>query len=384
MEKKIKFSVITPVYNVQNYLPECLGSIIGQTMRDIEIICVDNGSTDKSLSILKQYAKKDKRIKVLEIGKADAGTARNAGLDVAVGEYLYFIDSDDYCEKDLLEKAYEVITREKSDVLVFRADRFDSATGKRKEMWYSLVEADLPKERPFRPEAMRGHLFNSFQNWPWNKVFRRSFIEEKKIRFQEVVRANDVLFVYLALAQAEKISVLDEVLIHYRVGNKNSLQSTNHLAPVAFWDAYRETKKALQRIGLYEKYEKSYLNETMKGILYNYNAVKTNEAKEYIFALIRYGSEIEFGFLKHGRNYYDDKEAYSEYCEIMKTEHLSDLEADRLKEKYKHVLKENSELKETNCQLDKGIKEIRASRAYKVGMAVTDVPRKIKSLINHD
>ena len=298
-----------------------------------------------------------------------------------MGEYLYFIDSDDYCERSLLEKTYNKITQEKSDILVFRADRFDSTTGEKEEMWYSLVDANLPKERPFKPVAMKDYLFNSFQNWPWNKVFRREFIEEKKIKFQEVVRANDVLFVYLALAQAERISVLDEVLIHYRVGNKNSLQSTNHLAPVAFWDAYRETKKALLRVGVYEKYEKSYLNETMKGILYNYNSVKTNDAKEYIFALMRYGSEIEFGFLKHGRGYYDDTETYDNFCKIMKIDHLSDLEAEKLKQKCKHVLEESRELKEKNKQLEDGIEEIRNSRAYKMGMAVTSVPRKIKSVI---
>ena len=108
MTNSIKFSVIIPVYNVQDYLSECLDSIVGQTLKDIEIICVDNGSVDKSLEILKKYAKRDKRIKILEIGRSNAGAARNAGLAMANGEFLYFIDSDDYCETDLLEKCYIV------------------------------------------------------------------------------------------------------------------------------------------------------------------------------------------------------------------------------------------------------------------------------------
>lgn len=381
MTNLIKFSVIIPVYNVQDYLSECLDSIVGQTLTDIEIICVDNGSMDESLEILKKYAKRDKRIKILEIGRSNAGAARNAGLAVANGEFLYFIDSDDYCETDLLEKCYKKITEDKADVLVFRASMFDTTTKKHEILSYSLVDNNLPTKIPFKPAEMKNHLFNSFQNWPWNKVFRHEFIKEKNISFQEVVRANDVMFVYLALAQAKKITILDDVLIHYRVGNKNSLQATNHLTPVAFWDAYRKTKEMLTKVGVYDVFERTYLNETMKGILYNYHSVKTKEAKEYIYALIRYGAEIEFSFMKHDKKYYEDKNAYDEFREIVESSRLSDLEVQALQKEYEILKLKNKELEKTKAQLENGIKEIRESGAYKAGMAITSVPRKIKSLI---
>jgi glycosyltransferase involved in cell wall biosynthesis len=381
MTNPIKFSVIIPVYNVKDYLSECLDSIVGQTLTDIEIICVDNGSMDESLEILKKYAKRDKRIKILEIGRSNAGAARNAGLAVANGEFLYFIDSDDYCETDLLEKCYKKITEDKADVLVFRASMFDTTTKKHEILSYSLVDNNLPTKIPFKPAEMKNHLFNSFQNWPWDKVFRHEFIKEKNISFQEVVRANDVMFVYLALAQAKKITILDDVLIHYRVGNKNSLQATNHLAPVAFWDAYRKTKEMLTKVGVYDVFERTYLNETMKGILYNYHSVKTKEAKEYIYALIRYGAEIEFSFMKHDKKYYEDKNAYDEFREIVESSRLSDLEVQALQKEYEILKLKNKELEKTKAQLENGIKEIRESGAYKAGMAITSVPRKIKSLI---
>ena len=103
----VKVSVILPVYNASDYLHQCMDSIVGQTLKDIEIICVDDGSTDNSLDILKEYEQKDKRVKVIQQKNAGAGAARNNGLSIATGEYLSFLDSDDFFEPDMLEKAYE-------------------------------------------------------------------------------------------------------------------------------------------------------------------------------------------------------------------------------------------------------------------------------------
>ena len=104
-----KVSVIIPIYNVETYLPQCLDSIINQTLKEIEIICVDDGSTDKSLDILKEYAKKDKRVAIITQKNLHAGVARNAGLSQAKGEYISFLDSDDFCEPEMFEKMYQVI-----------------------------------------------------------------------------------------------------------------------------------------------------------------------------------------------------------------------------------------------------------------------------------
>ena len=111
----VKVSVILPVYNASDYLHQCMDSIVGQTLKDIEIICVDDGSTDNSLDILKEYEQKDKRVKVIQQKNAGAGAARNNGLSIATGEYLSFLDSDDFFEPDMLEKAYE-----KAKVLMHR------------------------------------------------------------------------------------------------------------------------------------------------------------------------------------------------------------------------------------------------------------------------
>ena len=111
----VKVSVIIPVYNVEPYLKQCMDSVVGQTLKDIEIICVDDGSTDGSLDILKEYATEDSRIQIIEQKNAGAGAARNNGMRHATGKYLSFLDSDDFFEPRMLEKAYDLAEKDQAD-----------------------------------------------------------------------------------------------------------------------------------------------------------------------------------------------------------------------------------------------------------------------------
>ena len=121
-----KVSVIIPVYNVEQYLHECLDSVINQTLKEIEIICVDDGSTDSSLEILKEYAAKDNRITVIAQENLHAGVARNAGLTVAKGEYVHFLDSDDWVDLDTYEKLYNIIKKQNVNLIKFKSYTYDS------------------------------------------------------------------------------------------------------------------------------------------------------------------------------------------------------------------------------------------------------------------
>ena len=116
-----KISVIIPVYNVEEYLCQCLESVIKQTLREIEIICIDDGSTDNSLKILQEYAQKDRRITVLKQENLHAGVARNAGLAVAKGEYIHFLDSDDWIDEETYAKLYDLITTTQADFVKFKS-----------------------------------------------------------------------------------------------------------------------------------------------------------------------------------------------------------------------------------------------------------------------
>ena len=124
----VKVSVILPVYNVEKYLKECLDSILNQTLQEIEVICVDDGSTDRSLEILREYEKKDKRVIVLTQENKGAGAARNKGLAIAKGEYLSFLDSDDFFASGMLEEAYRRCVEKKAQICVYQVLRYNEKT----------------------------------------------------------------------------------------------------------------------------------------------------------------------------------------------------------------------------------------------------------------
>lgn len=316
MKDSIKVSVIVPVYNSQDYIEQCVNSLVNQTLREIEIICVDDGSTDRSLSILNRFAADDPRIIVKKQCHKDAGTARNLGLGIARGKYLAFLDADDYFEPEALATSFQVMETELSDVLVYGGREFHHVTGESMEMTWGLRLQYCPGHFPFSPSEMANYIFNSFQNWPWNKMFRHSFVREKRLKFQEIERTNDMLFVTLALALANRISVVNQIFVNHRIGTGSSLQQTNDKTPLAFWDAFKETKKGLEEAGVYQKYEQSYLNAVLGLTFYNLRSVKHTEAYRDILALLKYRAEDEFGFMKRPVSDYYYLNELAEYCRL--------------------------------------------------------------------
>lgn len=123
--KKPKISVVIPVYNVENYLRQCLDSVINQTLDDIEIICVNDGSTDSSPDILEEYSRKDSRIRIISQENMGLSGARNTGMKYIKGEYVYFLDSDDYIELDALNQMYNISKNNSLDMLMFKTCSFE-------------------------------------------------------------------------------------------------------------------------------------------------------------------------------------------------------------------------------------------------------------------
>ena len=207
-----KVSVIMPVYNVENYLRQCLDSVINQTLRDIEIICIDDQSTDGSLGILKDYAAIDPRIRIITQKNAGAGAARNTGLKVAKGEYLSFLDSDDFFELDMLEKAYHACSTNNLDFVVFRSDKFDNDSKTYIPLYYSIRKDLLPDKKVFNYRDIPKDLFKVFVGWAWDKLYSHEFVVSNNLLFQEQRTTNDLLFVFTALVKAKRIMVMDDVL----------------------------------------------------------------------------------------------------------------------------------------------------------------------------
>lgn len=216
-----KISVIIPVYNVEKYLRECLDSVVNQTLKDIEIICVNDGSTDNSLEILKEYEKQDSRIKVLNHKKNKGlGGARNTGLNSAVGEYIVFIDSDDFVTNNMVEKLLTNLVNNEADMSfcdMWLYESNEQVFYNKPFQIYNLSEYNLyfPQER-----------IEPFTNiWPsaWNKIYKKAIIDKFHLRYLENIFYEDHLFYYNYLLHCKRVSYLSEALYFYRHTRQDSI-----------------------------------------------------------------------------------------------------------------------------------------------------------------
>ena len=262
-------SVIVPVYNVEQYLPQCLDSIVNQTLKNIEIICVNDSSTDNSLNILNHYAEKDPRIKVVTQPNGGAGAARNRGLSLAAGKYLSFLDSDDFFEPDMLELAYNKAVCDKADFVVFQSDQYYTDRKEFVSVPWTLREKEIPPYTPFNHRQMTDNIFKVFVGWAWDKLYDREFVEKNHLRFQEQRTSNDMLFVFSGVAVAKRISVVKKVLAHKRRDAKDSLSKTRENSWHCFYDALSALRDRLKSEGLYDELEKDYINYALHFSLWN-------------------------------------------------------------------------------------------------------------------
>ena len=277
-EEQILVSVIMPVYNARDYLRRCLDSVTGQTLREIEIICVDDGSTDDSVSVLEQYRKKDPRIRIIRQENRYAGVARNTGFDVSKGRYTVFWDSDDFFDLTALEKMYRRMEKDRSDICICGAHRYNGDEDQVYPTGDYLVKKYLPDKIPFCWKDNPGYFFNITPPVPWNKMFRREFIRQHQIRYMPLKQENDVYFNMIALYLAQKISVVKEPLIYYRYFNSASLTGKISSTRMCTVEAFRAILQELVRLGAFapvhdpdpdrEKLRQSYINKAAGPLLF--------------------------------------------------------------------------------------------------------------------
>lgn len=212
-----KVSVLTPIYNVEQYLPQCLDSLIAQSLDDIEFVCINDGSTDASLSILRTYAEKDSRFKVIDKPNSGYGASMNMGLASATGEYIGILEPDDFAEPNMFETLYQAA--KKYDCEIARANRFLYAAG---EDTFEEDLMGLGYDEVFDP-ADKLALFATAA-CIWSNLYKRTFLTSNEIHFLETPGASfqDTSFVYKSLIAAHRMVLIKEPLIHYRIDNEAS------------------------------------------------------------------------------------------------------------------------------------------------------------------
>lgn len=214
----VKVSVIIPVYNTEALLPRCLESVVAQTLSDIEIICVDDGSTDGSLRLLNEWAARDSRIKVIHQSNGRQGKARNAGMAVAGGEYIGFVDSDDYIPAEYIERLYAAAKEADADVAVCGIVKQKSLGNKRVIGFERNEVFDTPADK-FAVCACPPNFH------PVNKLYRRAMLDSVALRFAEGVQYEDVMFVTRALAESERLVTVADVAYRYVLNPQSTVKS---------------------------------------------------------------------------------------------------------------------------------------------------------------
>ena len=314
MEKPL-VSVIIPVYNVEQYLRQCLDSVVNQTLKDIEIICVNDSSTDNSLAILNEYAARDSRIKVITQPNGGAGAARNNGLSASTGKYLSFLDSDDFFEPDMLELAYEKAEEDKADFVVFQSDQYYTDDDKFVQVAWTLREKEIPPYTPFSHRQMTDNIFKVFVGWAWDKLYNREFVEQNHLLFQEQRTSNDMLFVFSAVAIAKRITVVKKVLAHQRRDAKDSLSKTRENSWYCFYDALLALRERLKSEGLYRELDKDYINYALHFSLWNINTL-AEPTKTKLITTMKSEWFEELGIKGKSEEYFYNKKEYKQYTKL--------------------------------------------------------------------
>ena len=316
MQEAPKVSVVIPVYNGEVYLEQCLDSVIRQTLRDIEIICVDDGSTDTTPEILRAYAEKDSRVIILTQENKNAGAARNRGMTVARGRYFSFLDADDFFEPDMLEKAWLNAEENQSDVVVFLSDNYIESLGTYKPISFSVREDLLPDRQPFAGVDLKKDAFRALMGWAWDKLFSAEFVRAHGLQFQEQRTTNDLLFVFSAIIAAERISIVREVLAHQRRRSTGSLSVSREKSWDCFYKALLAMRQQLTDWDLYSRFEQDFINYSLHFSLWHLNTLAW-PTQEKLYRRLREGWFAELGLVGKPRGYFYHGRDYDAMRRIM-------------------------------------------------------------------
>lgn len=279
----MKISVIVPVYNVEKYLRRCLDSVINQTLKDIEIICVDDGSTDSSFEILKEYAKEDGRIQLIQKENGGLSSARNAGIRVAKGEYIGFVDSDDWIDPNFYEKLYAAAKKYDADSACASIKR-PYASGKvRNKLIFKSEELLKTTAEKYKRHDIPAKCY------VWNKIYKRSELERQHLTFKEGVLFEDIYFTIRFLYFSKSMVTVPEIVYHYWVNSKSITRTKNDKHRIDVLAARADFIKFSREHNIICS-EKSYVKDVIVYIFLGIPILKIYEwetaKRYYLFGLI--------------------------------------------------------------------------------------------------
>ena len=374
-----KISVIVPVYNTEEHLKECLESVINQTLKEIEIICVNDNSTDKSLDILKEYAKKDERIKIINKKRNNgAAAARNSGMEQAIGEYIGFVDSDDWISLDMYEKLYENAKIHDSDIVMSPLNVYN----------------ELNQELEFTdPTCTMEHFDENFDNCtfnhlntkdffffisvtPPNKIYKNEYLKEINAKFPEGLIFEDNPFFYNIYLKAKRVSIVRDYLYFYRKNRPGSVMTKGSFK---FFDLIKIQdiiKEIFIQTNTYDTYKISLTNYSLSSIFERFDQVEDEYKKEFFNLIKNHLKSLNLNnndinqFNHYTKTHYENFmgfDCYNGYTELI------------FQNENKKLQKENSKLKKLNKNYKNKLIKIESSKSWKITKPLRKLVKKFKN-----
>lgn len=357
-------SVIIPVYNTDQYLNECLDSAINQTLQNIEIVCINDGSTDNSLSILEEYEKKYPRVTVISQQNKGLGAARNCGIQHSKGKYVFFLDSDDYIDTSVLEKTVRLAEDNTLDAVVFNFKQFAESE--------ELINQHphFINTIPGTPQIYAGFEYlktakeyGAYSPVIWNVLWSRSFLQQNSLSFLEGIIHEDLLFSFRAFMAASAVMPIPDVLYHYRA--REGAVTNNPISAKNVY-GYFECIKGILEYALKKDYEpdREYiLRRTyaeMTHFTYTLYSILSPEER----AGLNFQREIENDLFRQIIDFYQIDSLRAQFNGLQ-------AEAGRLRDE---LAEQQNQLAVLNNENEKAL----SSPAYRLGRTVTWLPRRIR------
>ncbi len=256
MEEEIKVSLIIPVYNVEKYLYRCLFTAVNQTLEDIEIIVINDGSTDNSLEIIKLFALCDRRIKIVDQANHGLSYARNIGISMARGKYIAFMDSDDFASTNFLEKMYVKAEKEEAQIVICNYKRVRESS---KKIYMSPRKRIGAATALTSEEALKALLMDlKINNYVWDKLYRRELFADHEIRFPVGASYEDLATTYKLFFYAKKIVCINDCLYYYLNRSTSITKSFQIKHADDIVQALSGMQEFLRQNGVFDSYEKEY------------------------------------------------------------------------------------------------------------------------------
>ncbi len=281
-----KVSVILPVYNVGKYLRQSLDSLINQTLNEIEIICVNDGSVDDSYDILEEYKAKDSRIKVIHKENKGTGAARNDGLRLATGECIGFVDPDDWVKPNMFERLYNLIKEKNLDIAMCMPDGYDEKNAINAPFPY-FVDANFENIIDDRVFNWRDLSPFSYPMCVWNKLYTKELFDKYNIDFAEGLDFEDHKVIFGTLLTAERIFFIREKLYVYRFNREGSVLTDNNRRLIDHIEIFNIVENLMKETNTFNILREDFLTYKIHNILYYYSMIKDEFKSEYYENMIK-------------------------------------------------------------------------------------------------